>query len=256
MEYESCGFFVDYDRALKYAKKYMQTYELKCRINKQLIVAADEDEIVHNPWRGNPNLGFETEEYCAYEGDAVASVTLNMYGEIERVCSYELPEEEKIVDGYKVGRFEYHFIKMPCPLQAGTPVKDIRDGSYYILGEGEEEWNRYLDRIEEKEWYVDFSDIQMMCYGLTESGIWSHEHINPLYIEVEFPTYIEDDPKRQALRYATKALGDYLSHKSNGKEFCPDLVLKYARKYAEVCRKKSSSEKMLEEAKKPEDIML
>ena len=34
-----------------------------------------------------------------------------MYGEIERVCSYELPEEEKIVDGYKVGRFEYHFIK-------------------------------------------------------------------------------------------------------------------------------------------------
>ena len=77
-----------------------------------------------------------------------------------------------------------------------------------------------------------------------------------MYLEVEFPTYIEDDPKRQALRYATEALGDYLSHKSNGKEFCLDLVLKYARKYAEVCRKKSSSEKMLEEAKKPEDIML
>ena len=75
-------------------------------------------------------------------------------------------------------------------------------------------------------------------------------------IEVEFPTYIEDDPKRQALRYAMEAMGDYLSHKSNGKEFCPDLVLKYARKYAEVCREKSLSEKMLEEAKKPEDIML
>ena len=101
-----------------------------------------------------------------------------------------------------------------------------------MLGEGEEEWNRYLERIEEKKWYVDLSDIQMMCYGLTESGIWSHEHINPLYIEVEFPTYIEDDPKRQALRYAMEAMGDYLSHKSNGKEFCPDLVLKYARKYA------------------------
>lgn len=53
-----------------------------------------------------------------------------------------------------------------------------------------------------------------------------------------------------------EALGDYLSHKSNGKEFCPDLVLKYARKYVEVCREKSLSEKMLEEAKKPEDIML
>ena len=39
---------------------------------------------------------------------------------------------------------------MPCPLQAGTPVKDIRDGSYYVLVEGEADWNRYLERIEEK----------------------------------------------------------------------------------------------------------
>ncbi|RGI26136.1 hypothetical protein DXC15_13345 [Ruminococcus sp. OM08-13AT] len=234
----------------------MQTYELKCRISKQLIVATDADEIVRNPWRGNPNLGFETEEYCAYDGTAVASVTLNMSGEIEQFNSYELPEDEKIVDSYQVERFEYHFIKMPCPLQAGTTVKDIRNGSYYVLAGGEADWNRYLNRIEEKNWYVDFSDIQMICYKLTESGIWSHEHINPLYLEVEFPTYIEDDPKRQALRYATEALGDYLSHKSNGKEFCLDLVLKYARKYAEVCREKSLSEKTLEEAKKPEDIML
>ncbi len=200
MEYESCGFFIDYDRALKYVKKYMQSYELKCRICKQMIVNTDADEIVRNPWRGNPNLGFETEEYCAYDGTAVASVTLNMSGEIERFSSYELPEE--------------------------------------------------------KNWYVDFSDIQMICYKLTESGIGSHDHINPLYLEVEFPTCVEDDPQRQALRYAMEALGDYLSHKSNGKEFCPDLVLKYARKYAEVCREKSLSEKMLEEAKKPEDIML
>lgn len=140
--------------------------------------------------------------------------------------------------------------------QSGKYVYVVEDGSYYVLVEGEADWDRYLERIEEKNWYVDFSDIQMICYKLTESGIWSHEHINPLYLEVEFPTCIEDDPKRQALRYAMEALGDYLSHKSNGKEFCPDLVLKYARKYAEVCRKKSLSENMLEEAKKPEDIML
>lgn len=134
--------------------------------------------------------------------------------------------------------------------------ESIRNGSYYVLAGGEADWNRYLNRIEEKNWYVDFSDIQMICYKLTESGIWSHEHINPLYLEVEFPTYIEDDPKRQALRYATEALGDYLCHKSKEKEFCPDLILKYARKYAEVCRGKSLSEKTLEEAKKPEDIMM
>lgn len=56
-----------------------------------------------------------------------------MSGEIEQFNSYELPEDEKIVDSYQVERFEYHFIKMPCPLQAGTTVKDIRNGSYYVL---------------------------------------------------------------------------------------------------------------------------
>lgn len=66
---------------------------------------------------------------------------------------------------------------------------------HIMFWRGEADWNRYLNRIEEKNWYVDFSDIQMICYKLTESGIWSHEHINPLYLEVEFPTYIEDDPK-------------------------------------------------------------
>ena len=39
----------------------------------------------------------------------------------------------------------------------------------------------------------------MIWYKLTELGIWSHEHINPLYLELEFPTYIEDDPKRQKI---------------------------------------------------------
>lgn len=52
-----------------------------------------------------------------------------------------------------------------------------------------------------------------------------------------------------------EAMGDYLSHKSMGKIFCPELVLKYAREYADVCRRKSLSEKRLEEAKKPEDLM-
>ena len=82
--------------------RIIQIIELyKCQIiSKQLIVDTDADEIVRNPWRGNPNLGFEMEEYCAYDGTAVASVTLNMSGEIERFSSYELPEEEKIVDSY------------------------------------------------------------------------------------------------------------------------------------------------------------
>ena len=34
----SCGFFAEYDRAVKYAIKYMQKYDMKCLIKKQRIV--------------------------------------------------------------------------------------------------------------------------------------------------------------------------------------------------------------------------
>ncbi len=47
----------------------------------------------------------------------------------------------------------------------------------------------------------------MICYKLTESGIWSHEHINPLYLEVEFPTYIEDDPKKTGFEICNGSVG-------------------------------------------------
>ena len=57
-------------------------YDSKCRLNKQLVVVADVDEIVRNPFRENPNLRFETEGYCAYGGDAVASAILDIKGEI------------------------------------------------------------------------------------------------------------------------------------------------------------------------------
>ncbi len=48
---------------------------------------------------------------------------------------------------------------------------------------------------------------QMICYKLTESGIWSHEHINPLYLEVEFPTYIEDDSKKTGFEICNGSVG-------------------------------------------------
>lgn len=74
-------------------------------------------------------------------------------------------------------------------------------------------------------------------------------------VEIEFPPYIQDDEKRDAFRRAMEAMGDYLSYKSRGKIFCPDLVLKFAREYAEICKEKSYWEKVVEDAKEPEDLM-
>lgn len=88
---ENAGFFSEYERAFQYAKRYMKKYEVTCSIEKQRIVAAPEDETVRNPWKENPNLGLETEEYCAYSGVEEAKAGFNCEGEAEYFYSRELP---------------------------------------------------------------------------------------------------------------------------------------------------------------------
>lgn len=252
----SCGFFADYNRAMLYALKYAKEYETECFIQKQLIVKTPADEIVRNPLRGNPNMDIEFDEYSKYSGHAVAEVTFNENGEIRTLWSYELSKaEEAIVDEYRTDRFESAFMKIPFHLQIGTLVQNVVSGKYGILAQGKEEWDKYLQRIEKQNLYVDFSDVQVIVYELTESGCWSHEHVNPMYLDTEVPPCTPNDKKQKVFRKAAEALGDYLSHKSRGEQCCPDLVLKYAREYAKICHKKEHWEQVLKDAKEPEDIM-
>lgn len=252
----SYGFFADYNMAIEYALKYAEKYETKCSVRKQLIVTTEADKRVRNPWKGNPNMGIEVDEYNEYQGNAVAEVKLNVNGDIECLWSDELTrEDEFIVDEYRTDRFEYQFIKVPFDLQVGSPVKDVISGTYGILAQGKEEWDKYLQKIEDRKLYVDYSDVQVMVYRLTENGYWSHEHINPMHLDIEIPPYIQDDEKRNALRHAMEAFGDYLSHKDRGIEFCPEYVLKYAKEYAMVCQEKNQWDRIVEKANIPEDIM-
>lgn len=255
-EGDSCGFFADYFRAKQYAEKYAKANETKCSVAKQLIIKTAEDEIVRNPWRANPNMGVELDEYVEYEGTAVARAFFDSDGEVERLYSNELSEEEAGVDGYRPDRFENSFIKVPFPLAAGTPVKDIVRGTYGVLAQGKEEWDSYVKCIEDKKLYADYFDMQVVVYELAEEGYWSHHHINPMHLEVEFPPYIPGDEKRNSLRRATEAFGEYLDHKSRGSVYCPNLVLKYAEEYASVCHEEDFWEKRVKEAKTPEDIMV
>lgn len=247
----SCGFFADYDMALEYALKYAEKHETKCSVRKQLIVTTEVDKRVRNHRKGNPNMGIEVDEHKEYEGEAVAEVKLSVNGDIECLWSEELVRE----DEYKTDRFEYQFIKVPFDLQVGSPVKDVTSGTYGVLAQGKEEWDKYLQKIENRKLCVDYSDVQVVVYRLTENGYWSHEHINPMHLDIEIPPYIQGDEKRNALRHAMKAFGDYLSHKDRGIEFCPEFVLKYAREYATVCQEKNHWDKIVEEANIPEDIM-
>ena len=267
----SCGFFAEYDKAFQYLLKYEKEYEVECAIKKQLVVRTAEDEIVRTHGRGNPYMGVEVEEFSEYDGEAIAEVCINRNGKIIRFYSYELSkEEEEVVSEFKPERFEHAFMKIPFEMQMGTPVKDIVTGAYGILAQDKEEWDDFLRRIEERNLYVDFADIQVTIYTLTETGYWYHEHVNPLYLEIEFParhpekkegncvnesTEEEKQELWNAWRRAVEALGEYLEHKNRGITYCPDYVLKYAREYAELCRCKSPFYKMVKDAKEPEDIL-
>lgn len=160
-------------------------------------------------------------------------------------------------DSFRPDRFEFASMKIPFDMQVGASVKDLATGRYYVLAQGKKEWDVYLQCIEANGWYVDYSDIQVIVYELTETGHWSHIHINPLYLDYEFPPYIEGDEVRNALRRATEAFGDYLHYMDCGKTKCADgeMVLRTAREYAETVRKQDCWYRRVQEAKKVEDIM-
>ena len=255
----SCGFYQKYDMAVNYAVRYSKEYETKCFIKKQRIVMEEADEIVRNPFRENPNIGcdFEISEYSAYSGDEVASAALNERGEVVRFWSLELPEEEKTVEEYRTDRFEFAFMKIPFSMQPGTIVKNIVTGTYGVLAQGKEDWDAYMKRREERNLYVDFSDIQVIVYELTEKGYWSHEHTNPMYIEADSPLTEVEDGKVQAFRRATEALGSYFRAKNSGENASPfeEDVIKYAKEYARVCKEEDRWGKIVEKAEKLEDIL-
>ena len=251
-----CGFFSVYDIALEYAKKYANEYETRCLIQKQKIVQKAEDQIVRNAWSGNPNLGLELEEYEEYSGNPVAEILLNANGDIVTIESYELSkDDEELVSEYRTNRFEFPFIKIPFDMSVGTVARDISTGKYYVLAQGKEDWDKYLKRIEERNLFVDFSDVQVVVYSITENGCWSHDHINPLYLEPGSPEWEEDNRKHNAMRRALENLGDYLSNKSCGRSVSGDAVIASSLDYAEKSLNREARLERILNAMTVEDIL-
>ena len=201
-------------------------------------------------------MGIEVPEFCEYDGTEVSGVFFDKKGEITRIWSNELTkEEEEIVSSYRPERFEFPFIKIPFDMPVGSIVKEVATGTYGVLSQGKKDWDDYLKRIEDRKWYVDFSDIQVMVYELTESGYWSHNHMKPLYLQLEEPEAIPGDEENQIFISAMKAFGNYLQSEDEEKVMKGQVVVQTAREYAEIKRRKKWQTKNLNEAMKPEDIM-
>ena len=141
-------------------------------------------------------------------------------------------EEADIVNPFRPERFEDAFFEIPfCYKSAGTPVKDIVDGTYGILSFGEDDWNDYLQEIKDRKWEVDYSDIQAVVLYPIKSEYWDHMHCNPLHLQMELPPHMENKEEDAAYRRAMEALSDYCFYKGehNTEETAKRCMKEYAK---------------------------
>jgi len=155
------------------------------------------------------------------------SLTLSSSGEIISFCSYEGEDFEE--NGEE--RFEEHFFRIPCGMDVGI-VKVVGSTEYGVVDTTKELWEKYLSSLSGSGW--EFDDIQVTVRYLTEDGIWTHEHINPLYLEPELPVFTECDRVGSAWMAAADTLIKYLNEMTADNAAA---VVDTAKKYAEECRK-------------------
>lgn len=263
----ACGFFASCEMAVEYAAKYVEEYreyteyEERCSIKKQRIVRNKADLRVKNDSGFNPYFvsDWEIPKIVDYSGESVASLYLDAEGRIRHLWSNELSEEEEaIINEFRRDRFESQYIKIPYEMKTGWQVKDVTDGSFYVLDTGKEIWDNDMKRVDQDPKFYDFSDVQVVVFRLTKSGVWSHEHINPMYLTVESVPDAPGDERQQAYKKAMEALSDYFSVEKSDKDAygkAGAYALECSREYAAVCRRQQWDVKELENAEDVEKIL-
>lgn len=245
----SCGFFAEYNMARDYLLKCLDKDEITYAIEKQMIVRDKSNLTVRNREKWNPNLFAEppkTQEYEYHYGFETSRLDFDKDGNIKCVYSGEMSEEEEWqVHAFKKERFESHFIQIPFFGWSGVPVRNVTDNTYGILMTDTEQWEKYLQNIKNRNLYVDFSDIQVEVYFLSEQGIWRHKHINPMYLEIEVYPYTPGDEKSEAYMHAMETFIEYWSKGESRNEDNEDYekrAIRTAREYRDACLKYRADE--------------
>ena len=210
----------------------------------------------------------QSDELEGYQGWWVAEIELDPLGEVFTIQSNELPKyEAKWNTEYDVKRFEFQFISIPFDLPHGTIVRDVTTGEVGVLANGKEHWDSYVKLLENTN--SDYWDVQVIVQCLTEKGYWSHRHINPLHLEaVELEAYgqielkmenEEDKEKNHSIRkYLAKTQAEEalsLWFKSDEDSKLEKKVLRFSRKYADICKEGEKIANCIYTAKTIKDIL-
>lgn len=235
------GAFFMFETALKQARKYAEENMEEMHIYKIQIVKGTDIPIIRNRDRWNTNLFPEKakieERFSDYIDGEVGSVSISRAGDIRCWWSNETTDEEELVmDSFDINRFESRFLKLPYVHKAGMFVKYIPTGELSVLATGKEDWDKFLERVDNG-LYVDYFDKSHKVYTLCDEGYWSHDHICPFLLEeVELTSEVIESHTEEYWN-AMKALSDYWAGNTSLEQ--EKLVIDTAKSYANSERKLS-----------------
>lgn len=241
------GFFKEYNMARAYALEYMRAYKVLCTIEKQLIVR-------------------DSSDLKEYDGKGIFKEAINQDGSVRYISSGEM-----MLDVHSSSNsFESQFINFPFVGNIGWPVRDLTDEydddsfmAYGVLMCDTKKWEEYTRCITESDNNcVDYSDVQVEVYFLNKQGVWVHEHVNPLFLEVgEYPRNCEDE-KGKAYVLAMEAFCDYWTNRFREDDDVAfaKRAIDAARNYRDVCLKsyvdnEKKRNRLVDWAKTIHDIM-
>ncbi|MBO5389886.1 MAG: hypothetical protein J6A59_17460 [Lachnospiraceae bacterium] len=220
------GYFEKASTAIKFATGR----RAECSILKQLIIKGNQLPPLSD-YKDLYNKAIFGEVKDQDVGDylwlPVAGLEIDDKGDVESLWCNE--QMDYFTSESSQEHFENSFINIPFPefFQRGIPVRLVTTGEYGIIVQGSEMWDDFIEKYgDEKD--MCYFDMAITVVFLTDDGMWSHQHINPIYLEVEVPNIKEDIELARAI----EALSDYWS--GSGSE---EIVLKYARQYADSKKK-------------------
>ena len=169
-------YFFDYEMAFRYGTQTKTTFVIeKHLVGAKKVLDRFEDGI--------------------YRDYAVATICYDKRCTAECFDSSELPPADWNAEDEWHTRFEHMFYEVPNPFERGDIVRTVGTDDYGVVETSQSEWHERLARYQspDREIQPDWSDVQIRVIFPNDDGTFSHEHINPVYLERCQPkTDIED----------------------------------------------------------------
>ena len=179
------GHFLDAELAISCGKKSCGEKKLPFEVNKYRII--------------HENVALND----AYEETMCGRLRYNTEGQLISVDFWEQKEEEKEA-GQIWDCFEDAFISVPSPFRRGDVVTLMGSNRVGVVETDSRQWEEFVRKAQEKGVAFDWFDAALTVCFLTEDGSFSHNHINPIWLE--YATKQQQGENEEVLKMASLLL--------------------------------------------------